>query len=107
MALLLIRNGRVINPASGLDEERNILIEGGRIREISKNMPNIPSVEVINAKGSIVLPGLIDMHVHLRDPGREDDETIISGTKAAARGGFTSVACMANTDPVADNSAVI
>jgi len=107
MGLLLIRNGRVINPSSGLDEERDILIEGGKIREISRNLPNIPSAETVNAKGKIVLPGLVDMHVHLRDPGREDKETIATGTRAAAKGGFTSIACMANTDPVADNSAVI
>ncbi|MCX5749383.1 MAG: dihydroorotase [Candidatus Saganbacteria bacterium] len=107
MALLLIRNGRVINPSSGLDDERDILVENGKIREITKNIASIPSAETINAKGKIVLPGLIDMHVHLRDPGREDEETIFTGTRAAAKGGFTSVACMANTDPVADNSAVI
>lgn len=107
MALILIKNARVINPASGLDEERDLLIEGPKVREISKNISKIVGAEEINAKGKILLPGLIDMHVHLRDPGRQDEETIVTGTKAAVKGGFTSIACMANTDPIADNNAVI
>ena len=107
MKPILIKNGRLVDPSSALDDERDIVIEAGVIKDISKNIHPSEKYEVIDAKGKIVIPGLIDMHVHLRDPGREDKETIASGTRAAAAGGFTSVCCMANTDPVADNSAVI
>ena len=107
MTRLLIKNGRVCDPFSSLDEERDLLVEDGKIKEVSRNLQSGPSTEVIDARGKTVLPGLIDMHVHLRDPGRQDKETIYSGTRAAAAGGFTSVACMPNTDPVIDNSSVV
>ncbi len=107
MTVLLIKGGRVIDPSSNLDAETDILVDNGKIKEIAKDIKPYPTFDVINAKGKLVVPGLVDMHVHLRDPGREDEETIESGTRAAAAGGFTSIACMANTDPVADNAAVI
>ncbi len=103
---VLIRGGRVIDPASKIDAVLDVLVEDGKIKMVKKDI-SLKSADVIDAPGLIVCPGLIDMHVHLREPGREDEETIASGTRAAVRGGFTSVACMPNTDPVADNASVI
>jgi dihydroorotase len=103
---LLIKGGRVIDPAQQIDEKLDIRIENGKIKELGKKLAAGKSVEVIDATGLIVTPGLIDMHVHLRDPGQEYKEDIVSGTRAAAAGGFTSVACMPNTNPVNDNKAV-
>jgi dihydroorotase len=97
---LLIKGGRVIDPANNLDGVRDVLVEKGRISAVSDKIKK-DAVKVILASGKLVLPGLIDMHVHLREPGQEDKETIETGTRAAARGGFTSVACMPNTDPPA------
>ena len=106
---ILIKNGRVVDPGQGIDSELDILIVDGKISELSKRitkaMPR--DCEAYDARGMIVTPGLIDMHCHLRDPGNPDEETIASGTAAAAAGGFTSIACMANTIPVADTPAVI
>jgi dihydroorotase len=106
---ILIKDGRVIDPGQGIDREVDILIIDGKISSVSGNpSKNIPrDCEIYNAKGLIVAPGLIDMHCHLRDPGVTEEETIASGTMSAAAGGFTSIACMANTDPVADTPAVI
>ena len=95
-----IRNGHVIDPANGVNEVRDIFIEAGKIVETAEG-------EVIDATGKLVVPGLIDMHVHLREPGRSDKETIETGTRCAARGGFTSVVCMPNTTPAADNTGTI
>ncbi|MFA5839609.1 MAG: dihydroorotase [Candidatus Margulisiibacteriota bacterium] len=106
MAKLLIKNGRVVDPASNFDQVCDVLIEDGKIKKIGNRMQGSGS-KTIDAKGMLVLPGLIDMHTHLRDPGRPDKETIATGTRAAALGGFTSVCCMANTEPPADNLAVI
>lgn len=103
---LLIKNGHVIDPSQGLDEKLDILVAEGRIKEIGKKLTAPKGAEVIDAKGLLVTPGLIDMHVHLRDPGLEYKEDIATGTRAAAAGGFTSVACMPNTKPVNDNKAV-
>lgn len=103
---ILIKNGRVIDPASNTDAEKDILIENGTIVSIEENISQEVD-EVIDASGKIVTPGLIDMHVHLRDPGYEHKETIASGTAAAAAGGFTAVACMPNTNPITDNMAVV
>ncbi len=106
MADLLIKNGRVIDPSSNLDGKRDVLISAGKIKKIESRVRGQGS-RVIDAKGMLVLPGLIDMHAHLRDPGRPDKETIASGTRAAALGGFTTVCCMANTEPPVDNPAVV
>ncbi len=106
---ILIKDGRVIDPGQGIDREIDILIIDGKISavssSISKSAPR--DCEIFNAKGLIVAPGLIDMHCHLRDPGLPEEETIASGTMSAAAGGFTAVACMANTNPAADTPAVI
>ena len=107
---LVLRNGRVIDPASGLDAVVDVLIENGIVVEINANIEigsdRLKQLEQIDASGKWVVPGLIDMHVHLREPGEEYKETIASGTLAAAAGGFTSVACMPNTHPVNDCAAV-
>jgi dihydroorotase len=103
---LLIKGGRVIDPAQQIDEKLDIRIENGTIKELGKKLAAGKSSEIIDAGGLIVTPGLIDMHVHLRDPGLEYKEDIVTGTRAAAAGGFTSVACMPNTSPVNDNKAV-
>lgn len=124
---MLIKGGRVIDPASGVDELLDLFVEDGKIARIKKHAGGAEPTEAGRAKGSktakqaesaltidrvfdatglVVCPGLIDMHVHLRQPGREDKETIASGTMAAARGGFTAVCCMPNTDPVNDTRSV-
>jgi dihydroorotase len=98
----LIKNGRVVDPSGGIDGVNDILISGGKIEKVAGNISDAAD-KVFDVKGMIVSPGLIDLHVHLREPGREDRETIKSGTRAALRGGFTSVACMANTEPAIDS----
>jgi len=103
---LLIKNGRVIDPSQNLDDVSDVLVEAGVVKEIGKNLPVSAGVEIVDAAGKYVVPGLVDMHVHLRDPGLEYKEDIVSGTRAAAAGGFTSIACMPNTKPVIDNKAV-
>ncbi|HKK01716.1 MAG TPA: dihydroorotase, partial [Desulfuromonadales bacterium] len=102
---ILIKGGRVLDPAQGIDESLDVLIEEGRIARIGKGL-EAEGAETIDAGGQLVVPGLIDIHVHLRDPGLEYKEDVVSGTQAAAAGGFTSVACMPNTKPVNDNKAV-
>ncbi len=101
MPKLLIRNGRVIDPANGIDRVAGVLLAGDIIRGVGDNLP-ARGAEVFDATGLIVAPGFIDMHVHLREPGFESSETIESGSRAAAAGGFTSVCCMPNTNPVND-----
>ena len=100
--MILIKNGRLIDPKSKRDEVVDILIENGKIKKIGE-INDEKDFEVIDAKGYIVCPGLIDVHVHFRDPGFTYKEDILSGAKSAARGGFTTVVCMANTKPVVDN----
>ena len=106
----LIRGGRVIDPASGLDDLHDILIDGDKIRAIgppgSLEEISDTAFEVIEANDLWVVPGLIDLHTHLREPGEEYKETVLTGSQAAAAGGFTAVCCMPNTKPVNDNSAV-
>ena len=105
MEKILIRGGRVIDPANGVDCVLDLLIEEGRIAALGENLPQ-DGAKVIEAEGLVVAPGFIDLHCHLRDPGQEYKEDIISGTRAAAHGGFTAVCCMPNTSPVNDNAAV-
>lgn len=103
---LLIKGGRVIDPTQGVDEILDIMVVDGIISELGKGLQPCKGCETLNADGLLVTPGLVDMHVHLRDPGFEYKEDIVTGTKAAAAGGITSVACMPNTRPVNDNKAV-
>lgn len=103
---LLVKNGRLIDPVNSVDDTRDILIEKGKIKEIAADIRKTADMEVIDAAGLVVAPGFIDMHVHLREPGQENKESIESGSRAAVHGGFTSVACMANTNPVNDNRSV-
>ena len=103
---LLIKGGRVIDPSQNIDDTLDILVEDGRVKELGKGLAAPTGAESVDATGKIVTPGLVDMHVHLRDPGLEYKEDIVSGTRAAAAGGFTSIACMPNTKPVNDNKAV-
>ena len=103
---LLIKGGRVVDPANHLDETADLLLEDGVIRAVGR--PEAPAgCEILNADGLVVAPGLVDMHVHLREPGQEYKETIAGGTRAAAAGGVTSVAAMPNTQPVMDDPSVI
>lgn len=102
---LLIKNGRVVDPESQTDDKLDILIDNGRIADINKNIKT-EAQKSIDATGLIVAPGFIDMHVHLREPGQENKETIRTGARAAAKGGFTSIACMPNTAPINDNVSV-
>jgi dihydroorotase len=105
MSTLLIRGGTLIDPANARDGAFDVLIERGRVAEIAE--PGLLAAEeVLEASGCWVVPGLIDMHVHLREPGYEYKETVATGTRAAVAGGFTAVACMANTNPVNDSGAV-
>ncbi len=103
MPKLLIRNGRVIDPANGIDRVADVLLANGIVRGVGENLPARGATE-FDATGLIVAPGFIDMHVHLREPGFESSETIETGSKCAAVGGFTSVCCMPNTNPVNDTA---
>jgi dihydroorotase len=106
--MLLIKNGRVVDPASKRDTALDVLVDGEKIKEVGAagKISAPQDAEVFDASGLIVAPGFIDIHVHLREPGQESSETIETGTRAAARGGFTAVCCMPNTKPVNDNASV-
>lgn len=106
MSIILIKNGHLVDPANGKDGNFDLLIENGKVLKVGKKISAPKGTEVIDAKGAIVSPGFIDVHVHFREPGQEYKETIATGSKAAAAGGFTSVCCMANTSPVNDNASV-
>lgn len=110
MSKYLIKGGGVIDPANKIDDVVDVLIEDDKIAAVGKDLENkkiATGAEVVDATGKVVAPGLVDMHVHLRDPGRTDEETVESGLRAAVKGGFTSVACMPNTDPVIDSASVV
>ena len=105
----LLKGGRLIDPAAGLDGEYDVLIDGERIAQVGRDLPaSLADGGQIVAvpKGLVIVPGLIDMHVHLREPGQEHKETVATGTLSAVTGGFTAVACMPNTNPVNDNAGV-
>src|SRR6186713_916718 len=103
---LLFKGGRVIDPANGRDGDFDLLIDNGVVSRIGKDLP-VDGASVFQVKrGWIVAPGLIDIHVHLREPGQEHKETIATGTASAVAGGFTAVACMPNTDPINDHASV-
>jgi len=105
MAAILIKNGHVVDPASGREGPFDVRIDQGRVQDVGRDLDS-SGAEVFDATGLVVTPGLIDMHVHLREPGIEHSETIETGARAAAAGGFTSICCMPNTLPVNDNATV-
>lgn len=107
MNSLLLTGGRVIDPANRFDSIADVLIVDGKISVVGKNLSAPNGVEVLDAKGKVVCPGLIDLHVHFREPGQTAKENLATGTAAAARGGFTSVVCMPNTSPAIDNSGTV
>jgi dihydroorotase len=105
--MLLVKNGRVVDPARNTDASMDLLLDDEKIVEISQpGKISSDGFEVFDASGLVVAPGFIDLHAHLREPGQESSETIESGTRAAARGGFTAVCCMPNTKPVNDSASV-
>jgi len=104
---LLIRNGRVVDPSTGVDGDLDVRIRDAEVVEIGSRLSRADSEAVFDADGCVVAPGLIDLHVHLRDPGESEKETIVTGTRAAAAGGFVGVACMANTSPTLDTPELI
>lgn len=104
--MILLKNGHVVDPAQNLNGKADILLEGDRIVAVGPEL-TAENAQVLDLTGKVVMPGFVDMHVHLREPGREDKETVLTGTQAAIHGGFTSIACMPNTTPVADNEAVV
>lgn len=103
---LLIQNGHLVDPKNKKDEVCDILIEDGKVTKVGKGLKAPSGAKTLDASGMVVMPGLIDMHVHFREPGFEYKETVATGAEAAVSGGFTSVACMANTDPVNDNESI-
>ena len=103
---VLIKNGRVLDPSSKTDAVSDVLVEGGKVKKIAKGIKE-KADRVIQAKGCFVMPGFIDLHVHLRDPGFEEKETVETGARAAARGGFTTILAMPNTKPAVDNANVV
>lgn len=107
MNSLLVSGGRVIDPASRFDSIADVLILDGKISAVGKSLSAPAGTEILDATGKIVCPGLIDLHVHLREPGQTAKENLATGTAAAARGGFTSVVCMPNTSPAIDNAGTV
>jgi dihydroorotase len=107
MNSLLLTGGRVIDPANKFDSSADVLIIDGKISAVGKNLSAPKGIEIFDARGKIICPGLIDLHVHFREPGQIAKENIATGTAAAARGGFTSVVCMPNTSPAIDNAGTV
>src|ERR1043166_6758001 len=110
MTKILLRGGRVVDPSQQMDSVCDVLVAEGRIEACGPRVANeahAPDIHVLDCSGLVVSPGFIDVHCHLREPGREDVETIATGARAAAAGGFTAVCAMPNTDPVTDNQAAV
>ncbi|WP_035571304.1 amidohydrolase family protein, partial [Halonatronum saccharophilum] len=106
MNKLLLKGGKLIDPLSKKKEEKDLLIEDEKIVEIGEDL-QVVGAQVIDVKGKVITPGFVDIHVHLREPGFEYKETIESGSKAAAKGGFTTIVAMPNTNPVIDNPSLV
>ena len=104
---ILLQGGHVIDPSRDLDGAADVLIQDGKITSVGRGLAAPDGAVVRNVKGKVVTPGLVDLHVHLREPGNEDEETVASGARAAAAGGFTAICAMPNTDPVTDNQAAV
>src|SRR5439155_9232016 len=107
MRPLLLKGGRVIDPSRSFDQTADLLVQDGKIAAVGATLGTPDGVEVRDVRGAVVAPGLVDVHVHLREPGNEDVETIASGARAAAAGGVTALCAMPNTDPVTDNQAAV
>jgi len=104
---LLLKGGRVIDPARGIDQVADVLLQDGKVAATGSGLGTPDDLEIRDVSGCVVAPGLVDVHVHLREPGNEDEETVASGARAAVAGGFTAVCAMPNTDPVTDNQAAV
>src|SRR5689334_5045275 len=104
---VLLRHGRVIDPSRGFDQVADLLIDDGKVAAVDANLSAPDGADVRDVTGLVVAPGLVDVHVHLREPGNEDEETVATGARAAAAGGFTAICAMPNTDPVTDNQAAV
>ncbi len=107
MSALLIKGGRIVDPAASLDSLRDLRLRNGVIAQVGEHLDAMPGEEIFDARGSVVAPGFVDIHVHLRAPGFPEKETIATGTEAAVRGGFTTIACMPNTKPALDDPEVL
>ena len=107
MSAILLRGGRVVDPSQNVDRVADVLLLDGKVESVGQNLGSPDGAQVIDVGGRVIAPGLIDLHVHFREPGQEDLETVATGAMAAVAGGFTSVCAMPNTDPVTDNQAAI
>ena len=107
MTTYLIKGGRLLDPAGDRDETADLVVAGGLIEQIGRGLTPSDDAEVVDAHGCVVAPALVDLHTHVREPGREDEETIVSASAAAAAGGYAAICAMPNTDPVADSAAVV
>ena len=107
MSSLLLQGGRVIDPANGFDQVADLLISDRKIADVGSGLVSPEDADIVDCTGQVVCPGLIDLHVHLREPGQTAKETIATGSAAAAAGGFTSVVCMPNTTPAIDNPSTV
>ena len=107
MSSVLVKGGRVVDPASGLDASLDVLIVDGRVADVGADLTRPAGAHLMIARGLVVAPGFVDLHTHLREPGQEHKETIASGARAAARGGFTTICAMPNTEPAMDSAAII
>ena len=107
MRPVFFEGGRVVDPSQGLDEVANVLVKDGMVAGVGRDLGIPDDAEVVQARGKVVAPGFIDVHVHLREPGKEEAETVATGARSAAAGGYTGVCAMPNTDPVTDNQAAI